>query len=263
MKKLFISLVVMLGFMGSMVAMDPVSASGSFGQAYEGTITIQTSDGQNFTISKQIAKQIPTINGLMEDLGESAVIPLLNVGSKEFNWIIQTIEMANKISDEKYDSRELLASIDKLSVDELISLINACKYLGLEDLEDKAFYFISSRFSGEKVSFDVLQKMNDDVLKKLWETSSLYPELMKVKNIQAAEAIVSPDGNSLVSYGNNVITVWNLNNLNERPQELSHEKVRGVIISPDGNTLISWSGQERVFLSRSDVGTIKIWILNV
>jgi WD40 repeat protein len=263
---------MMLGFMGSMVAMDqptprlrqtgPVALSGNDGQAYEGTITVQTSDGQNFTISKEIVKQIPTINGLMEDIGESAPIPLPLVSSKEFNWIIQTIEMANKISDEKYDSREFLVSINKLSFAELIYVINACQYLGLEDLEDKLFYFISSGLSGKPISFDSLQKMNDNVLKKLWETSSLYPELTKVKNILAEEAIVSPDGNNLVSYGNNLITVWNLNNLNERPQVLSHEKVRGVIISPDGNTLISWSGQERVFLSPSDVGTIKIWNLN-
>ena len=243
MKRLFVSLIMMLGFMGSMVIIEA-----------QENITIQTSDGQEFIISKEIAEQIPTIKGLMEDIGESAAIPLPLVSSKEFDWIIKTLQACAQ-------DPKVAITAGNLSVKDLIDFINASHYLGIDVIENELFKkFIIKRYEGaQPLSFDNLNQMNDNLLKKVWDYSSVNSVLTQVKEIIGNGVIISPDETRLISYGNDVIKIWNLNNLDEAPQELPHEKIQGVVITPDGNVLISWSGQKRQVDFNPDVGTIKIW----
>jgi hypothetical protein len=229
----------MLGFMGSM----------TFIQA-QGTITIQTSDGQNFTISKQIAKQIPMIKGLMEDIGESAAIPLPTVSGKEFDWIIQSLDMLNKNPNAQINTQEF-------SVEQLIELVNACEYLDLDHLENRLFKVLNRRnlFEG-----NTLENMNNITLKKFFMQHPIRSYLNSVRlcrqlNLGSSIVRVSPDGNELISrsHSDGIIKIWDLNTGRQLFEDLLHEDVGEVIISPDGSKMISRSYR---------AGIIKIWDLN-
>jgi WD40 repeat protein len=253
-KELFISLIMMLGLMSSMVAMEPEARHFEKMSGQE-TIIVQTSDGQEFIISKEIAQQIPTINGLIEDLGESAAIPLPFVSSKEFDWIIKVLQACAQ-------DPKIAITAGNLPVNDLIDVINASDYLGIDVIENELVKnFITKRSEGKQpLSFDNLNHMNDNLLKKVWDYSSVNSVLTQVKEIIGNGLIISSDENRFITYGYDVIKIWNLNNLDEAPQELPHEKVQGVVISPDGKVLISWSGQRRQEVDfHPDVGTIKIW----
>lgn len=336
MKRIFLNIVIILGFIGSIIPMGqerpagPVAASGFFGQAEDSPakrqkidqpssrIKIQTADGQEFMISSEIAKQIPTINGLIEDIGQSEAIPLPVVNGEAFDWIIKSLGRFYK---------DLPVDTQGLSVDQLIDLVNACEYLELEDLQIILFKTLNKHPLLRESSFDA---MNETVLNKFWKQNPFYlyiasflhqsigisPQKLELDHIFSADenklilwsvnegigfldlnnldyvrslekemvsdVVISLNGRVLASRSselieleepeglqeeqplqhqrNEVIKIWNLNDLDKIPQVLDHqwidehsdEAAFGIMLNPDGTKLIARSGVE---------GLLKIWNL--
>jgi len=112
----------------------------------EETVTLSSSDGQEFTVSREAALLSDTIKHLQEDTGSEAVVPLPNVHSRTLSKVLEYTQKhaaANSVAengndDDKQDKE--LEEWDKnfIAVDQavLYELILAANYLNIKGLLD-------------------------------------------------------------------------------------------------------------------------------
>lgn len=276
MKKLVLLALIVFGVIGNLAAMEKEP----------GTVTIQTSE-QEFIISDEIAKIIPVIKGMLEDIGESeAAIPLPTVNSKDFDWIIQIIKQRITDPDIKIELKDP-------SAERLISLVNSSEFLGLEDFKES---LLDQLIKNSNFVNDLLLTKNFNLtlssLQYLWKNSSAYWYIFNLLGTVASlesydsyiiKAVISPDSKKLIlldSYSK--ISIRDLIDVYNKPQYIIDEtksffsfrsaekrEVRNFAITPDGNQLILWisflkpTGQRTgVFTYVEPRGWIEVWDLN-
>lgn len=241
MKRIFLNVVMILGFMGLIVAMDRPVGQDSPAKRQKivrspSRIKIQTADGQEFVISSEMAKQIPVINNMIEAIGQSETIPLPVVNGAAFDWIVKNLERFYK---------NLPVDTEGLSVDQLIDLVNACEFLELEDLQAIVFKTLNKHPLLRESSFVA---MNETALNKFWKQSPIYVHIASLLHTSLiisrqeieVDDIISAADNRLIFWSvNQGIRILDLNNLDKGLHSLEKEMISEVVISLDGRTLAS------------------------
>lgn len=262
MKKL--TLLIIIGYcsaVNNLMTMEPVISSKNDEQ--EAMVTIVTSDEKEIEIPLSVAKKIPTINTLFEDIGqaEGAMIPLPTINSREFK-TVRTLfpsENLSKFLDDPVTINELV-DIKSMSNTDLIALLNALDFLNLEQFVDKFLKDLSER-QLSKQDWDLL---NRNLIQQLWPTSSIYKWLIKkvlltvpvglyVRYQNDKEAIVSPNHKFFAVLDYQSFTIFDIDKgLTQLGEPLEHENLTGLVFSLDNHYIASWSQNDE---------TVKLWII--
>jgi len=119
-------------------------------------ITLRSSDGEEFEIEENVAKESQTIKHMIEDDCAESVIPLPNVNSKILSKVIEYskkhVESSSSKSDEKTADEELKAwDADFVKVDQptLFDLILAANYLNIKSLLDLTCQTVADMIKGK------------------------------------------------------------------------------------------------------------------
>jgi len=119
-------------------------------------ITLRSSDGEEFEIEENVAKESQTIKHMIEDDCAESVIPLPNVNSKILSKVIEYskkhVEPSPSKSDEKTADEELKAwDADFVKVDQptLFDLILAANYLNIKSLLDLTCQTVADMIKGK------------------------------------------------------------------------------------------------------------------
>lgn len=242
-------------------------------------INIQTNDNQQFEIPLELAQQIPSINNLLEDIGEQAgveSIPLPTITGPIFLDIIELLKIKNE-EDEKGITIDWQSKLNNPDVNRLIQLINGCEHLGIESLELRLF----NNLLGHTLSSEDWNAISYPAVQRFWLQGSAYNFIMSYTSLlvpvssialdyrlreyvsEGVETIIwsdwkvllTLDGAKLISWIPDVtiITIWDMKYPATILVELEHAGLQEVIMSPDGTKLIS---------AASGDGTIKVWDLS-
>jgi S-phase kinase-associated protein 1 len=113
-------------------------------------ISLKTVDGEIFEIQPSVAKQMKTVQGLIEELGENVTIPLKKVFSKELPKIIEYCkkEIAGEIT------KDFEAEFAKdLNDEEVKVLFLAANYLEANNLFEFLSQNIADRLESKSVEY--------------------------------------------------------------------------------------------------------------
>jgi WD40 repeat protein len=253
MKKL-LTLIITIGTVGNVPAMDPDDMP-----IPQKTVIIQTSDQKEFIVPVVDAQKIPTLNGMIDDIGEeqTMAIPLPSVDGTTFEYVLRLVNRkvtiegifvnpAIKISDqaEFHDRR--------LSQMQLIKLNNACEFLGLEaylpELVDK--------LKKSDLEDNSLKHLLPTTLRMIWLSHPICQSILDLiganvprctRNIQ-----VSPDNHKVFSWSEkeNKIKLWDLKNVYQQPHEIPHQHVDKIDADKDRLIVLNLRG------------TFKLWDLH-
>ncbi|KAL3838299.1 hypothetical protein ACJIZ3_022890 [Penstemon smallii] len=105
--------------------------------AEENTITLKSSDGQEFIISKKAATLSETIKAMVEEDDSSSVFPLTVVDSKTLADVIAFLNKHVECGDD--DDKKTRCNDEFIAgkeLNELFNLILAANYLNVKDLLD-------------------------------------------------------------------------------------------------------------------------------
>lgn len=104
------------------------------------TVTLQTNDGEVFTMSEETAKKFGTIKNLLEDqtTGTTGIIPLPEVNSRNLRKMLQFAETVEKGGFFQDFNRSML-----------LELINATNYLEYRELLDLTMQEVVKNISGK------------------------------------------------------------------------------------------------------------------
>jgi len=136
---------------------------------YSGDIvTLQTSDGQVFTVAVEIAKMSETIKNLIEDAGIDNPIPLPNVNSKSLELTIEYCKyhyenptVVTEDAKEAKEGEKVEKRTDNMSPwdadftkriptqEDLFALILASNYLDIKDLLDVTCQAVANMVKGK------------------------------------------------------------------------------------------------------------------
>jgi len=119
-------------------------------------ITLRSSDGEEFEIEENVAKESQTIKHMIEDDCAESVIPLPNVNSKILSKVIEYskkhVDSSSSKSDDKTADEELKAwDADFVKVDQatLFDLILAANYLNIKTLLDLTCQTVADMIKGK------------------------------------------------------------------------------------------------------------------
>ncbi len=227
MKKLILSIAFGLGVAGNLMAMEPVISSGNAGQepgeaivaseaevksvVTEPMVRITTSDDQEHTISLSVAKKIPVLKNLLEDIDEehqTMAIPLPNVDSKSFELTKKLLEKHNEDEITENDLKDFKS-------DYLIKLITAAEYLDLELLKVTLFEVLNRR----NLSAAQLDAMGGTLFQQFWLQHPAYryffaPRVTENLHFSGGVVSVSPHGDRLAAtfpHRNSPLILWSAN----------------------------------------------------
>jgi WD40 repeat protein len=271
-KKILLGLMMIAGIVVSIFAMEPQGKRKSFKseepakrqriETLPEEIRVKTSDNESMLVFIEVAQSIPTLNHLIDVLkdngelfGENVFVPLAEVASREFKWIVRTLTILQNNPNEQID-------MEWLSVEQLVMLANACEYLDLEQLQN----LLLEELAKHDLVANALEPMYPDVLKKFWKLHSRFSYAYMLNAVSLREefetlvdaAVVGFHGNRLISWSTEqgTIKVWNLQTGKQMLPNLIHNQVDNVLVSQNGTKFVSFSP----IAGTSDTA-IKIWDL--
>ncbi len=110
-------------------------------------IVLNTKEGQEFTISEELANRFGTIKNLLIDVGNNAPIPLPEVDNNIFQKILQFanyhLENPVKVENEKFVFSDWDTDFFKMDVKMLLSVVTASNYLDDKELLDMAIQTVA------------------------------------------------------------------------------------------------------------------------
>lgn len=123
------------------------------------TITLQSSDGQSFTVPIAVAKMSQTLTGLIEDAGSEDTIPLPNVTAAVLTKVVAYCnyhtDHPTAVSEDKKDEKRTddISGWDRdfLNMDQstLFEVILAANYLDIKDLLDLTCKAVANMIKGK------------------------------------------------------------------------------------------------------------------
>ena len=245
------------------------------------TVKIQTSDGQEFEISKElIVTFLKTIKNMLDDLPSSpdTPIPLPNIDGDTFSKVVAVL---NAIKDETNENQQEVKAKGYLNKNikdntQLVSLILAANYLDFGVLLDASTSILRNRLKISeidskdkvtKIAKEIEQLPNEIKNEVLGETLldfRHYLEVCSIKNTKEFKVktlkghtdlvnsvVFSPDGKSIASASrDNTVIIWDIKTGNSIKTLQGHtDTVKSVVFSPDSKYIASGSLDK----------TIKIW----
>ncbi len=110
-------------------------------------VVLNTKEGQEFTISEELANRFGTIKNLLIDVGNNAPIPLPEVDNNIFQKILQFanyhLENPVKVENEKFLFSDWDTDFFKMDVKMLLSVVTASNYLDDKELLDMAIQTVA------------------------------------------------------------------------------------------------------------------------
>ena len=121
------------------------------------TVTVVTKDGDKYTIDREIANQLGTVNKLLCDVEDNSEIPLPQVDTKSFKKVVEYANLSkanSKVTDEngKTENNEMPSwekEYCKMDQDTLFEIILAANYLEYADLLDATCKTVAYMIKGK------------------------------------------------------------------------------------------------------------------
>ena len=121
------------------------------------TVTVVTKDGDKYTIDREIANHLGTVNKLLCDVGDNSEIPLPQVDGKSFKKVLEYANLSKANSkvtneNEKTENSEMPSwekEYCKMDQDTLFEIILAANYLEYTDLLDATCKTVAYMIKGK------------------------------------------------------------------------------------------------------------------
>ena len=198
-----------------------------------------------FKIPLHLADLSQTIVSLREDVKKDEVIPVPNVTSATWALIQDRLELAYQVSENTSPDTQkaLIDSLENLSADELIDLLQAVNYLDIRILLDSAVQVARQsnllEVSWEKIKLVPKVIRNDLILRAAVRQYGPLKgrEIAVCRGHESAvtSVCVTPDGKKIISGSwDRTVRVWDKKG-NELAVCEHGSPVNSVCVTPDGN----------------------------
>lgn len=218
-------------------------------------VIIQTNEGQEFKVAKNLVAQCETLKILMEDAGTEHPLPLPNVSAETWVHVQELLPLVEHIAtngSKAAESKSAIISILSTNISStFLDLMNAFNYLDIPVLLELALYVAKNsdikKFTPEQIG-SLPRELSDPILfshmhQRLGALSLSTPYRTFKDSTYPNALVVTPDGKYLVRAGiNGMLTYFDLETM-RKIREFKVFDDMDILISPNSKKLIVFDNE--------------------